>query len=152
LDYFSNEVDANVCVSTSDGGKGAVVSGGCATQFVGTIDPDRRIEGFLDTSQSQSSFTHAGPWDVVRRAGTGVVGQWIFRGPRSEPGPAELDVTAQLNRVRVVSSDNYGCVSPISYLEARRMHALSAATIRSLDRQLTKSAPGALKVRPRFRP
>jgi len=58
-------------------------------------------------------------------------------------------VTAQLNDIRLVSSEGEGCISPIAYLEAKRTTRLTPETRRALDPQLESVD---LTLRPRFAP
>ena len=79
------------------------------------------------------------------------VRRWAFGG--FQPGNlegADISVEARLKEIRLVSSEDAACVSPLAYLEARRTTVLDPATRQSLDPQLKRIDPAILKLRPRF--
>ena len=77
--------------------------------------------------------------------------QWAFCGlqPSSLEG-GDISVTARLNEIRLVSTEDEACVSPLAYLEAKRTTVLDPVTRQSLDPQLKRIDPAILKLRPRF--
>jgi len=149
LEYKSNGVAAMVCATdlTVDGGQRSF--GGCATQFLFTIDPDRTIEFILGRVQSRITYTSRKENKEVKVGGRGeAVERWTF----ATEGFTDPQLTIRFNKIRLVSTDTAGCVSAISYLEAKRVNGLSPATVRALDPQLSKVNSAILKVRPRFAP
>jgi hypothetical protein len=154
LDYEDNELRATICVTAADQVEDDRLFGGCMIHFLYTTDPDRVIEGVVGHSISRG-FSAEGNRSTdlkgVRRSGP--VAQWTFAG--FQPSRVENDetsVTARLDRIRVVSSERDGCISPMAYLEAKRTGVPGPATRRSLDPQLKRVDPAILKLRPRFAP
>ena len=154
LDYESNKVDATVCMTAKEQNGDRTTFSGCGVEYVFTTDPDRVIEWVFGDLQSYITYTHVGQAeDVKEGARGGPVHQWIFSGFSGKSSVAtETQVTVQLSKIRVVSTEPDNCVSAIAYSEAKRMNALSPSTIERLDAQLKKINPEILKLRPRFAP
>jgi hypothetical protein len=154
LDYEDNGLQATICVTAADQVGDDRLFGGCTIHFLYTTDPDRVIEGILGPSSSRVFSVEGNlPTDLKSVRRSGPVSQWTFAG--FQPSRIENDetsVTARLNEVRVVTSERDGCISPMTYLEAKRTSVPGPATRRSLDPQLEKIDPTILKVRPRFAP
>jgi hypothetical protein len=151
LEYSDNGIETTICSFAENRGDPSTTVGGCETEFVATVDADRVIEGIVGKAESHTSATIGrGQRNAVRRRGSGVVDRWTFTGFGTDPGSSEPDLTVRFNRIRIVSTESYGCVSPVAYLEARRMNALSAATLGRLNPQLTASPAAVLRLRPRF--
>jgi len=146
LDYSNNKLEATICM-TADQAANDTIFSGCTVEFLYTTDPDGVIEGVLGTSRSHISYTRATsqPADIRNAAAQGPVRQWAF-------SSGDVSMTARLNEIRIVSTDDRACISPLAYLEARRTAVLSPETKRALDSQLTKVAPRILTLRPRFAP
>ena len=153
LDYSSNKLEATFCMAAADStGSGTRVSG-CTVEFLYTTDPDRVIEGVIGELTSQVSLVRADRSSQVRNGRQqdrhGPVMEWAFDVPRGTREPGEVSVTARLGEIRLVSAEDQSCVSPMDYLEARRTMALDSATRRSLDAQLERLDPAAMKLRRR---
>ena len=154
LDYESNQVDATVCMSIVEPGVHPRVRSGCAVELVYSAEPDRVIERVVGGLEDQVAYTHRSGSEDVRHGMTrGPVSRWLFGGLGPQQSiPLEPLVTIQLRAARLISTKAGGCVSAIAYLEAKRMHALSEATVQRLDSQLKKMDLAVLKARPRFAP
>ena len=153
LDYDSNVVDATMCVTATAPGEDPNAVSGCAGEFVYTSESGRLIEWVSGDLQSRIAYTSgSGEKDVRKGAGRGPVDRWTFTaGSPTSPAGAEPGLAVRLRKLQVVSTQvGGGCVSPIAYLEARRMRALSAGVVRRLDTELTKVDRAILKLRPRF--
>jgi hypothetical protein len=124
-----------LCVTAAD-----TRASGCISEFLRTVDDDRVIDAVVDPPSSQIAVLPRGTLSVRR----GLVDRWNSNG-------AGL-VAARLNRIRLVSREAEGCLSPIAYVEARRTTTFSAATRDALDRQLRKVEPAIMGLRPRFAP
>jgi hypothetical protein len=123
-------------------------------EFLYTTDADSVIEGLFSSVGSQVTVTKVnGSREVRKRGGRDPVGQWVFAGLRAS-GPDNDDpfVVAQLHPIRLVSTKDGSCVSPITYLEARRSTVFGPRTRSALDRQLNKIDSRILKLRPQFAP
>ena len=85
------------------------------------------------------AFTHSRTRDVQNGRPQGPVQQWAFSGfmPRGPEG-GDISVTARLNEIRLVSTEDQPCVSPLPYLEAKRTTVVNPVTRQSLDRQLRR--------------
>jgi hypothetical protein len=154
LDYSNNKLEATICM-TADQAASDTIFSGCTVEFLHTTDPDGVIEGVLGPLRSHISYTRATSQttDIRNTAVQGPVRQWAFSGVRADrPGSGEVSMTARLNEIRIVSTDDRACISPLAYLEARRTAVLSPETKRALDPQLTKVDPRILTLRPRFAP
>jgi hypothetical protein len=68
----------------------------------------------------------------------------------SQASFAGHSVTVRLDEITFVSVEDDSCVSPLAYMEARRMRVLHPSTRRSLDPQLERVDPALSKLRPRF--
>ena len=152
LDYSSNKLEATICMAAADQAGGDTVFSGCTVEFLYTTDPDRGIEAVFGALASQVSYVRGNrTGDVKNGRQHDPVRQWAFGG--FQPGNlegADISVEARLNEIRLVSSEDAGCVSPLAYLEARRTTVLDPATRQSLDPQLKRIDPAILKLRPRF--
>ena len=124
LEYSTNQLEALVCVAAR-GADGQTTPGGCSVQFLETIDSDRLIESVI--GDEHRTITDVQPSD-------------------------DTSLALRIESLRVVSSDDNRCVSPIAYLDARRAGAIAADTRRSLDRQLRALAPDVIRSRPRYAP
>ena len=132
LDYSNNKLEAVVCTTADHAGSGTIFSS-CRTEFLYTTDPDRVIEGILERP--------------------GPVGQWTFTGfSQSRLDASGVSFSVRLNEIKIVSTPNGSCVSPIAYHEAERLHELSPATKRVLDAQVRRIDSRIRKLRPRFAP
>ena len=152
LDYESNKVDATVCMTATEPG-GATVSG-CGVEYVYTSDPDRVIEWVFGGLQADVAYTHSNQAKKTADGSlSGPVAQWIFDGlGEKSTADTEAQITVQLRKIRVVSTDPGNCVSAIAYSEAKRMNALSLTTTDRLDSQLKKIDSEIITRRPRFAP
>jgi hypothetical protein len=153
LNHSDNKVDAALCVTAASLRDRRSVAG-CTVAFLYTTDPDRVIDGILGelTSQYVSARDEKFVAPFVRRQ-AGVVRQWSVEPVKASEAESNLSsVTARLNSIRVVSTVAYGCVSPVTYMEARRMGVVTSETQRALNPQLNRIDPTVLKVRPRFAP
>jgi hypothetical protein len=152
LDYSSNKLEATICMAAADHAGRDTVFSGCTVDFLYTTDPDRVIEAVFGELTSQVSYVRGDQTrDVQNGRQRGPVRQWAFGG--FQPGGlegADLSVTARLNEIRLVSTEDDACVSPMAYLEAKRTTVLDPVTRQSLDPQLTRVNPAILKLRPRF--
>ncbi len=155
LDYSNNKLEATICMrAATERGGGDMVLSGCTVEFLYTTDPDRVIDGVVGNLSSHVSYSHGErltgmnsgrPRDPVR--------DWAFAGlPRHSVDSRAVSVTARLNQIVVVSSEDDGCISPIAYLEAKRTTVLNPVTRRALDRQLDRVNPAILNLQPRFAP
>jgi hypothetical protein len=155
LDYESNKVDATVCMTAVETNEQRTAISGCAVEYVYTSDPDRLIEWVFGGSQASFDSTAHRPESGVRKpTSNDPVARWMFPGldPTSR-STTEAQVAVRLRPIRLVSTTTEPhCVSPVTYLEARRTHALDARTVRRLDPQLKGLRNEILKVRPRFAP
>jgi hypothetical protein len=149
LDYSSNKLEATLCVLTAD----PAVSG-CTVEFLYTTDADSVIEGLFGRADSQATIaTTNGSAKVRKRGGRGPVDQWVVAGlPAPAPDNDAPLVVAQLHPIRLVSTKDESCVSPITYLEARRSSVLGRRTRTALDRQLKRIDSKILTLRPKFAP
>jgi len=154
LDYESNKVDATVCMTAVEQNGDAAGISGCGVEYVYTSEPEREIEWVFGNLEARMADDHDHwPNRVRKGARGGPVGEWILAGFNgTPPAQAEAQVTIRLRKIRIVSTAAEGCVSVITYCEAKRMNALSVATVRRLDSQLKKVDPAILKLRPRFAP
>jgi hypothetical protein len=152
LDYESNKVDATVCMTAVEQNSDPNGVSGCAVEFVYTSEPEREIEWVFGDLEARMAYPHSN-WTtrVQKGAQSGPVDQWTFTGfGAKSPANTEAQITVRLRKLRVVSTKTDGCVSAITYLEAKRTNALSAATVRRLDPELKKIDAAILKLRPRF--
>src|SRR6266536_1799604 len=154
LDYESNKIDATVCMTAVEQNRNGAAVSGCAVEYVYTSESDREIEwvfGDLEARMADDDIHWANR--VRKGARSSPVDQWFFSGfgPTSSANN-EAQLTIRLRKLRLVSTAPEGCVSAISYLEAKRMNALSSNLIRRLDPQLKKIDRAILKLRPRFAP
>jgi hypothetical protein len=113
---------------------------GCISEFLRTVDDARVIDAVVDSRSSEIAALPPGTLSVRR----GLVDRWSSNG-------AGL-VAARMNRIKLVSREAEGCLSPIAWAEARRTTTFSAATRDALDRQLRKVEPAIVGLRPRFAP
>jgi len=154
LDYESNKIDATVCMTAVEQNSDGAGISGCGVEYVYTSESDREIEwvfGNLEAWMADEDIHW--PNRVKQGAQGGLVAEWILAGfGGKSPANAEAQVTIRLRKLRVVSTAPEGCISAITYSEAKRMNALSAATVIRLDSQLKKVDPAILKLRPRFAP
>ena len=135
-------------------GENRGASSGCAVELVYASESDRVIEAVLGGLEDRVVYTQT---DASGEERKGVerspVGQWMFAGLGGKPRTAlEPRVTIRLRGTSVISTKHEGCLSALAYLEAKRMHELSRATIRRLDPQLKRVDRTVMKVRPRFAP
>ncbi len=153
FDYDSNKLDATICLTATRRGSRAPISG-CAVEFVYTSEPERLIEWVFGDLQALISSTHGDRVnEVTNGAPRSLVAQWTFAGfGGNSPAGMEAQLSIRLRKIRIVSTKIDDCVSPMAYLEAKRAHALSLNTIRSVDSQLKKVDPEILRLRPRFAP
>jgi len=80
-------------------------------------------------------------------------GTLFFPGdPGRGPDCDDASVAAQLDEIQLVSTKDDACVSPITYLEARRFTTFDPRARRALDRQLQHVDSRILKLRPQFAP
>jgi len=135
LDYSSNVLQAALCVTAAD-----ATASGCISEFLRTVDDARVIDAVVDPRSSEIAALPPGTLSVRR----GLVDRWSSNG-------AGL-VAARMNRIKLVSREAEGCLSPIAWAEARRTTTFSAATRNALDRQLRKVEPAIVGLRPRFAP
>ena len=143
VDYQSNELSATVCLAIPNSSGDRAVRSGCVRTFILTIAPERTIEWVFGRTAGRASYpAGSGPGDLLHR--------WTFAGFGADS--AEPRVIVELGRIRLVSTGGEGCISPIAYLEARRNGAMSAVTMRALDRQLSNVDREILAIRPRFAP
>jgi hypothetical protein len=132
LDYSNNKLEAVVCTTADHAGSGTILSS-CRTEFLYTTDPDRVIEGILERP--------------------GPVGRWTFTGfSQSRLDSSDVSFSVRLDEIKIVSTPNGSCVSPIAYREAERLHELSPATKRALDAQFRRIDPRIRSLHPRFTP
>jgi hypothetical protein len=148
----SPELEATVCMAAADPAGPDTVFSGCTVEFLYTTDPDRVIDGVFGELIDQVSYVRGKRSSDVRN-GTlrGLVRQWAFGGRQSsrlEGG--DISMTARLNEIRLVSTQEDGCVSPMAYMEAKRTTVLDPVTALSLDPQLKRIDKAILKLRPRF--
>jgi hypothetical protein len=147
LHYFSNKVEATICVTAAN----AAISG-CTIEFLYTTDPDRVIDGVLGRLTSAAASDRR-QRPATPRKGADPVRHWIFSSrPAGPPGSADAFVTARLGRIRVVSSEDDGCIAPVVYAEARRTSTLDPRTRAALDPQLRTLDREIVALRPRFAP
>ena len=149
LDYSSNKLEMTVCVTAAD-----PFLSGCTVEFLYTTDADRVIDGVLGNLGSRVAYEpgHRAV-DVQNERRRGPVQGWAFSGFRPDGvDSGETSVTARLNQIRLVSSEGEGCLSPITYLEAKRTTIVNPSTVRVLDPQLKRIDRAILKLRPRFAP
>ena len=153
LDYESNKVDATVCMTALGQDSRAGISG-CGVEYVYTSEAEREIEWVFGNLEAAILPKRVNRADYTLKGGAGSpIDLWIFGGfGRRSAVNAESQVTIRLRKLRVVSTAAEGCISAISYLEAKRMNALSAGTVRRLDPQLRNVDRAILKLRPRFAP
>ena len=57
---------------------------------------------------------------------------------RTGRGGGDVSVTVRFDEITFVSVEDNSCVSPLSYMEARRRGELDSSTTRSLDPQLER--------------
>ena len=131
---------------------GEAVFSGCSVEFLHTTDPDWMIEAVVGLASSQASFARRPRTDDVKnRPVRGPVDRWAFKGlQRTDPGGGGVSVTARLHEIKFVSVEDDRCVSPLAYIEARRVQVLDPSTRRSLDPQLGGIDPAPSKLCPRF--
>jgi hypothetical protein len=142
LDYESNELDVTICATASDQPGDATLLGGCTKHFLYTTDPDRVIDGVVGNSSSRVSIVRSSrATDVTNGTRNGPVDQWTFSDARPDSATSEPAITARLNEVRVASSEQDGCISPMAYLEAKRSGVASPATRRASIRSSKRSTP-----------
>jgi hypothetical protein len=147
LDYSSNLLEATLCVTTAD-----AAGSGCVTEFLYTTDPDRVIEGVFGPLSSDVLFDDGRRPSNVRMP-RGPVRQWGTASRRSPHVAADsASVVAQLDEIRIVSSDVDSCISPIAYVEAKRTTAFTTNTRQTLDAQLRTIDRAIVTLRPRFAP
>lgn len=150
LDYSNNKLEATVCTTADQVGSDVVFSR-CLVEFLYTTHPDRLIEGVIGSHHNYRSLTYESNRATgVRARGNGPVREWSFSGPPRSG--AEISFSARLNEIRIVSTDNDRCISPISYLEAERTTGLSPATKQALEPQLRNVDSRIKTLRPRFAP
>jgi hypothetical protein len=147
IDYSLNKLDATICVASGD-----PEVDGCSTEFVHTIDPDFVIEGVLGPVHSEIDLTQADRSAGTSQTGHGAVTRWVIPGRTPESGLSDGLIAARLESIRVISARDYACISPITYLEARRTTRFQSRTRRLLDDQLKAVDTRILKRRPRFAP
>ena len=147
LGYANNKVEATVCM-TADRSDETRISG-CSVEFLYTTDPESVIDGILGRVGSDIAIEESGGAVVERRSRRGPVRQWRFFGSR--PGVVDA-VRADLRSIRVVSTREESCLSPLAYAEARRSAVLSAATRRRLDPQLLRIDSAIRTLSPQFAP
>jgi hypothetical protein len=148
LDHSSNKLEATMCVTTAN----PAVSG-CTVAFLYTTDPDRVIDGVLGGGLKGDASSTRGGRPAIRQSSGDPVRQWIFSRPEAGQSAAgDTLVTARLNRIRVVSTEDDGCVAAVAYVEARRTATLDAGIRSVLDQQLRTIDREILQVRPRFAP
>lgn len=121
LDYESSKVDATVCMTVAEQNSNRAMFSGCGVEYVFTSEPDRVIEGMFGDVQSHIHYTHGRQAEAIKEGvRDGPVGEWTFSGFGDNAGAdREIQVAAQLNKIRVVSTVTDGCVSAIAYSEAR---------------------------------
>ncbi len=140
--------------AATERGGGDMVLSGCTVEFLYVTDPDRVIDGVVGKLSSHVSYTR-GEWltGMNSRRRPDPVREWAFAGLRRRSlDSGAVSVTARLNQIVVVSSEEEGCISPIAYLEAKRARVLNPVTRRALDLQLDRVNPAILRLRPRFAP
>lgn len=151
LDFADNKVEAMLCVTSADAHHERAGIGGCAVAFLYTTDADRVIDAVMPDNTSHVGWTHVAPAATTSRRAPGVVRHWFLDRGADANGQTSF-VTARLAPLRVVSTPNAGCLSPVTYTDARRVAAVSASTQRGLDRQLVAMPSDIQKVRSRFAP
>ncbi len=154
LDHESDKVDAIFCITATGQHGHRIMFSGCGSEYVYTSESGRVIEGVFGALGSDITYLHRNQAEEVKEgAHGGPVRQWTFRGFGGQfPARTEPQVTARLTKIRVVSTEADGCVSPIAYSEAKRTKRLSRRTIQRLDSELERIDPEILKLRPRFAP
>jgi hypothetical protein len=152
LEFKENGANASVCATAQATNPDGVTYSGCANRFLFTIDPDRTIDGILESTEDRIAFVASEKSKEVRHGKhDGPVRQWVFDTPQSTDGkPPQLSVA--LRTLHVVSSDNIGCVSPVAYAEAKRQHAIGTETMRALDGQFSQIPRAVRALRPLFSP
>lgn len=152
LNYESNKVDATVCVTATDKEKDPATFAGCGVEYVYTTDQDRVIEGVYTELESLTSQVYLNPGsNIVPGRRDSPVSKWVLDIPGAQ-SPKNLQVTAVLTGIRIVSTKIDNCVPAIAYLEARRRNAIASATARRLDSESRNVQHEILKLRPRFAP
>jgi hypothetical protein len=148
LEYSSNKLEATLCLTAVDPSLS-----GCTVEFLYTTDPSRVIEGVLGGVRSRTSYTPGVKTPYTnRRMPLDPVRRWTFSGFQTSVPGSRASVTSQFNEIRLVSSTDQACISPIAYLEAKRTTVFDSGTRKSLDAQLARVAPAILTLRPVFAP
>src|SRR6266853_789693 len=147
LDYSSNLVQAVLCVTAAN-----AAASGCFSEFLYTTDSERVIEGVLGPISSQISLPR-GHWPLSVRVQRGLVRHWSAAGsPSNSVTIDSASIVAQLDSIKVVSTNAEACLSPIAYAEAKRATAFSVETRQLLDAELRRVDRAIVKLRPRFAP